>query len=237
MSARTLFVAWQGHAPSHEWFPVGRLDADVEQPLYRFRYTGGAERALNGGGFRRLIEFPELLKDYQSAELFPLFQNRIMNPSRADFADYLRSLDLGDDADPIDILAANGGRKTTDSYEVFPLIEKHPDNRFSCRFFLHSWQHANEKAQERIGHLKQDEALHVTLELTNPATGLAIQLQTTDYYMIGWSPRYLVHDLAPAVVEPSGSCEARVVRINPQPAPSTQRVLIELSGYWALTSR
>ena len=232
MSARTLFVAWQGQAPSHAWFPVGLLDADVEHQLYRFRYTAGAKRALKDAGFRPLIEFPDLYADYQSAELFPLFQNRIMNRSRADFSDYLRSLDLGEDADPIAILTANGGRKTTDSYEVFPPIEKQPDGSSTCRFFLHRWQRTNKEAQARVGHLHQDEALYVTLELTNPATGLAIQLQTRDYYMIGWAPRYLVHDLAPAIIESPEPYEARVVRINPQPAPSTQRVLIEIRGYW-----
>ena len=32
----------------------------------------------------------------------------------------------------------------------------------------------------------------VGLELNNPATTLAVQIQTTDYHMIGWAPRYLL---------------------------------------------
>ena len=233
MSEKTLFLAWQDkREESRLWFPVGRLDADIERPLYRFRYTGGAERAQQEAGFPLLIEFPRLGEGYQSPELFPLFQNRVMNRARPDFADYLRTLDLPEGADPVEILSANGGSRVTDAYEVFPKLAKADDGSFTCRFFLHGWRHVSQSAQERIDHLKQGEELYVTLELTNPATGLAAQIQTTDYYMVGWAPRYLVGDLVTAMAERPGKYEAKVVRINPQPAPSKQRVLIEMRGCW-----
>ena len=231
MSERTLFVAWQAPDPSRAWFPVGRLDADVERPLYRFRYIGGAERAQKEEGFPPLIDFPDLRKDYRSPELFPLFQNRVMNRSRPDFAPYLQSLDLTEEADPIEILSANGGRRVTDAYEVFPRLVKRPDGSFVCRFFLHGWRHTNQAAEDRIGRLVQEEELYITLEVTNPATGLAVQIQTTDYHMIGWAPRYLADDVVAAMAEDPGY-KGRVVRINPQPFPSKQRVLIEMRGNW-----
>ena len=233
MSAKTLFLAWQDKKEeSRQWFPIGRLDADVECPLYRFRYTGGAERAEREAGFPLLIEFPRLDEDYRSSELFPLFQNRVMNRARPDFADYLRNLDLPEGSDPIEILSANGGRRATDAYEVFPKLEKNVDGSFTCRFFLHGWRHLNPLVQERIDRLKPKEKLYVTLELTNPATGLAAQIQTTDYYMVGWAPRYLINDLTKAMAERPSKYEAEVVRVNPQPAPSKQRVLIEMRGCW-----
>ena len=71
----------------------------------------------------------------------------------------------------------------------------------------------------------------MTLELTNPVTRLAVQIQTKDYHMIGWAPRYLMEDLAAAMSEPPHYA-AHVVRLNPQPAPSRQRVLIEMRGTW-----
>ena len=37
MSERTLFLAWQDGKLSRQWFPVGRLDADVDHAFYRFR--------------------------------------------------------------------------------------------------------------------------------------------------------------------------------------------------------
>lgn len=229
MSERTLFLAWQDDL-TRQWFPVGRLDADVGKSSYRFRYIGGAKRAKQEVGFPPLLGFPDLHGDYRSQQLFPLFQNRVMNRKRPDFADYLRSLDLPEEADSIEILSANGGRRETDSYEVFPKIEKEADGRFRCRFLLHGWRYVNAAARERINRLRQQEKLITTLDLANPATGLAVQIQTTDYYMIGWSPRYIADDLAAAMAKAPGRYETHVVRANPAPVTAEQRVLIEMQG-------
>jgi hypothetical protein len=236
MSEKTLFLAWQDTrpqdtSPSRAWFPVGQLDADVDRHLYRFRYIGGAMRAQQNAGFTPLIEFPNFNRDYQSNELFPLFQNRVMNRTRPDFGEYLQSLDLHGEADPIEILSRSGGQRVTDTYEVFPKIVKQPNDSFTCRFFLHGWRHINPSAQQRLDQLKDDEELYVTLELTNPATQVAIQIQTTDYHMIGWAPRYLVDDLVQAMSE-APRYDAKVVQVNPLPIPSKQRVLVEMRGCW-----
>ena len=231
MTMKTLFLAWQDSEPSRAWFPVGQLDSDVKHSLYRFRYIGGAKRAQEKAGFPLLIEFPSLEEDYQSSELFPLFQNRVMNRKRPDFADYLKSLDLSGKVDPIEILSVNGGQRVTDAYEVFPKIEKDDTGQFTCRFFLHGLRRVNQAAQDRINRLEPEEKLHLTLELTNPATGLAVQIQTEDYHMIGWAPRYLVTDLS-AEMTKSPEYSANVVRVNPQSAPSMQSVLIEMRGRW-----
>ena len=231
-NTNTLFLAWQDRRKeSRSWFPVGRLDVCPESLLYRFRYIHGAERAKNEAGFPLLAEFPRLDEDYRSSELFPLFQNRIMNRARPGFADYLSGLDLPAGADPVEILAVSGGTRVTDAYEVFPKLVKREDGSFTCRFFLHGWRHVNQSAQERIDRLTRWDDLYVTLELTNPVTGLAVQIQTTDYHVIGWTPRYLVTDLVAAMAE-SPKYSARIVRLNPLPAPSKQRVLIEMDGYW-----
>lgn len=234
MNVKTLYLAWQHkREPNRQWFPVGRLDAYIERPLYRFRYIGGAKQAQQKAGFLPLIEFPKFDEGYESSELFPLFQNRVINRARPDLADYLSYLDLREGADPIEILSTSGGSRVTDTYEVFPKLEKDEDGSFVCRFFLHGWRHVNESAQKRIECLEAGDQLYVTLELTNPKTGFAVQIQTAeDYYMIGWAPRYLVEDLVKAMAESPGNYCAKVVRVNPLPAPSKQRVLIEMSGRW-----
>ena len=233
MSARTLFLAWQDdwqdETQVREWFPIGRLDANVERSTYRFRYTAGAERARQKVGFPWLLEFPEPRRDYCSSELFPLFKNRVMAPSRPDFADYLRSLALPDHADPIEILSANGGHRVTDPFRVFPKIERHPDGSFVCRFFLHGWRHISKIARKRLDTLQEREELRVALVLAKPNDNLAVQLQTTEFQMIGWAPRYLAPDLAMAA---DGRYEARVVQVNDQPIPLRQRFLIEMRCYW-----
>ena len=230
MSNQTLYLAWQDDVQSRQWFPIGRLDADTERSHYRFRYTGGAKRAYDEVGFPFLVDFPEPEEDYRAAELFPLFKNRVIAPSRPDFADYIRRLDLPEEANPIEILTVNGGFRTTDSFEVFPKLVKRPDGSFVCRFFLHGWRYVSEPAQEKLDHLTKGEELHVALELTNPKTEVAVQIQTTDYQMIGWAPRYLVPDLMMA--EAPGKYEANVVRINLHTTPLRQRFLIEMRSYW-----
>ena len=149
MGEKTLFLAWQDRDASREWFPVGRLDADVENKRYRFRYIGGAIRAKETAGFPLIISFPRINGDYKSTTLFPTFSNRVMRPSRPDFKDYLKLLALTEDSDPIDMMAVSGGRRVTDSYEVFPQIVKQPDGDFACRFFLHGGRHVSKPAQER----------------------------------------------------------------------------------------
>ena len=229
---KSLFLAWQDKGTSRQWFPIGRLDADLGRHAYRFRYTGGAKRAQSEAGFPLLVEFPQLKRDYRAARLFPLFRNRVINPGRLNREDYLRRLDLPSQADPFEILSTNGGYRATDAYEVFPRLVKAPDGSFRCRFFLHGWRYVNPGAQKRLVSLSSGEDLYVTMELTNPRTRFAVQIQTTDYYMIGWAPRYLVPDLAMAVTRKPRDYAAHVVRVNPQPAPSKQRLLIEMRGKW-----
>ena len=232
MTNKTLFLAWQDKRLTRAWFPIGQLDVSVGRPAYRFRYTKGAKRAHENAGFDELLDFPDFDRDYKSSDLFPLFKNRIISASQPDFADYLRMLDLPGTAEPVEILEVGGGYRATDNFEVFPKIVRRADGCFSCRFFVHGWRHVNPEALERIETLESGEKLYVTIELTNPATRLAVQIQTIDYHMIGWAPRYLVGDLVHTMAESPGDYGATVVRINPAPAPSKQRLLVELVGRW-----
>jgi hypothetical protein len=226
----SLFLAWQAQDPSRAWFPIGRLNADGARKHYVFQYTKGAQRAEKEAGFHLLPAFPDLMAKYEASELFPLFKNRVLDPSRRDFDAYLRSLDLDpQNPDPIQILAISGGERQTDSFEVFPKIEKGENNTFSCRFFLHGLRHVSPSGQERGLKLQSLERLQVSLELNNPATGTAIQLTTDDYQFLGWAPRYLVEDIL-AAIKQSPKIAAQVVRVNEVGVPINRRILVELSG-------
>ena len=232
MSERTLFLAWQDKARTKAWFPIGRLDVYEEAPKYRFQYIAGVKRARSEAGFPTLWDFPDIEKEYCSPRIFPLFKNRIMSPRRPDFADYMSSLDLSENAEPFDILSVNDGYRATDNFQVFPKLVKGDDGHFVCRFFLHGWRHTNDAAQERLDRLALGEELRLSVELNNPATTLAIQVQTTDYHMIGWAPRYLVHNLATAMSESPGNYEAKVVHVPHKSDRTGQRALIEMRGRW-----
>lgn len=228
---KSLFVAWQTPSASRAWFPIGRLDADVANQEFEFAYTQGAVEAQLKGEFSPLLAFPDMQRRYASRELFPLFKNRVLDPKRKDFAEYVGWLALdANHRDPIEILSITGGERQTDSLEVFPKLEKAADNTFRCRFFLHGARHTRAESQQRLLQLTEGERLHVAIELTNPVTRLAVQLQTQDYAHLGWAPRYLVEDICQAVG--GGSCDvsATVIRLNTAEAPENRRLLVELAG-------
>jgi hypothetical protein len=230
MTTKTFFLAWQAKE-NRGWFPIGQLDVDVEESDYRFHYVCGAKRAQEEVGFAPLVEFPDLSTEYCSSELFPTFRNRVIHRSRPDFAEYMSNLELDRAMNPIESLSISGGYRATDSYEIFPKIEKLYDGSFTCRFFLHGNRYTNLHAQEKVMDLRPGDNLFVTLQLNNPASGLAVQIQTEDYYMIGWAPRYLVTDLTAALSE-TIRYSAHVERVNPRPVPLNHRVLIEMNGRW-----
>ena len=226
---RTLFLAWQDQGPARAWYPIGRFDADVEESLYRFQYIHGAKRAEQEAGFKPLLAFTSFDEVYESNSLFPLFSNRVMSPKRQDFAEYVRWLSLDEsNADPIEILTVSGGTRQTDNLEVFPRIEKRDDNTFRCRFFLHGMRHLSEASRLQAETLESDAPLQVSLEANNPATGTAITLMSEDYVMLGWAPRYLVADFKKSIAH-NLPVSARVVQVNPPPAPLNQRVLVEFT--------
>lgn len=230
---RSLFLAWR--SPKRAWFPIGRLDANPAEPNFVFRYTQGALKAKADQGFAPLAAFPDFSTVYKSDELFPLFQNRVLHSNRRDFADYLRTLDLDPESgDPIEILSVTGGTRETDSLEVFPRIVKSPDGSFKSRFFVHGLRYMSEAAQAAAMSLLPGAQLGVSLELTNPATRVAIQLTSDGYQFVGWTPRYLVSDLLQAIGE-HPAVKASVVRVNSTDVPQNRRILVELSGYLPAT--
>ncbi len=129
---------------------MGRLDVLNTPRTYRFRYTQGSERAKEHAGFEPLLDFRDWKRSYESAELFPLFQNRVISSGRRDFPEYLRMLNLPETAEPAEILEVGGGYRATENFEVFPKIERRADGSFRCRFFLHGMRHVAATALERL---------------------------------------------------------------------------------------
>ncbi|WP_309387869.1 hypothetical protein [Cerasicoccus frondis] len=227
---KQLYLAWQDTGRSRAWYPIGCLERG-EQSDYRFCYVKGAERAHREAEMEPLASFPDFHRCYRSKELFPLFKNRLIPRNREDFGQFIQSLNLPPDADDFEILSLTGGTRATDNFEMFPAFEPDADGMFRCRFFLHGWRHVNDVAQKRIPQLEEGQSLRVSVELNNPATQLAIQIQTSDYIMLGWTPRYLVRDLIDIVNEDNREICATVIKVNPN-APIRNRILIELRGKW-----
>ena len=228
----TLYVAWQDQQ-SRSWFPVGRLTRrDVEPAEYEFAYIQGAEDAKNSASpfVIPFPGFPEMGKTYRSSEVFPMFRYRAMNLRRPGRREYLSQLGIEvDEWDVVAELAVSGGHSQADSIELFPAIDPDLDGRFETRFILHGLSYTNPDSIRRAGSLQKGERLELSFELSNPATFHAITVKTTDQYIIGWLPRYLVdvmhQDNAWKVVD----VEAIVAQVNFK-APLSHHVLVDFSG-------
>ena len=229
----TLYLAWQDH-DSRNWFPVGRLTAcrDGENAAveYEFAYTNGASEAVAKANFLPIPGFPNLAERYGSDRLFPLFQNRVMNPRRPDRAEYLRRLGLDENADVITELAASGGSRHTDSYQVFPAIVRDAaDGRFSYRCLAHGLRYSGPDAIRRTESLEVGESLNLAPTKDTGTATLGVMVQTQDGHHIGWIPRYLVDDLQQDGAWIVTDAKAVVAQVN-WDAPLSRRLLVDFTG-------
>ena len=226
----TLYLAWQDQR-SRRWFPVGRL-VHGEKGLaeYEFTYVDGASQASEIAQFRGIPGFPELEGHYKSPVLFPAFRNRVMNLRRPDRPEYLRQLGLDDAGwDEVSELSVSGGFSHTDNFEVFPAIEPDTHGGFQTRFILHGLRHTNPDSIQRTESLQVGESLQVAFDLNNPAATHAISVRTSDHYVLGWLPRYLVDGLHQDDAWKVTDVKATVAQVNFE-APLSHRLLIDFSG-------
>ncbi len=232
---RTLFLAWQD-PKGRAWYPVGRLRLDGG--TYQFVYTEGACQANRAGNFQPFAPFKRFDLVYESNELFPLFANRVPPSSRPDYGAFVRYLNLPQDPDdPVAILARSGGRRATDSFEVFPCPERDVDGVYHIHFFAHGLRYLPSSSMERIAQLEPGEQLLLVPDPQNPHDPNALRLKTndtleTDRHLVGYCPRYLTLDAFRVI----GCCleppKVTVERVNPPPAPLQLRLLCNLTSCW-----
>lgn len=230
----TLYVIWQ-NPDTRRYFPVGRLCAKGVPPeeMYEFVYTRGAESA-RGQGFEPFLAFPDIGKEYLSIDLFPFFANRLLSTSREDYRDYIEQLGLSPEtASPMAILARSGGRRTTDSIELFapPCRQKStsgPSQVLEYYFLLHGTGHMKECARLLVeSKLQTGEPLLLMHDLQNEVDPKAFVLRTKDYCCIGFVPRFLTEDVW-TLLDTGEQVGVTIQQLNPPPAPIQQRVLCKL---------
>ncbi len=230
----TLFLAWQD-PERRTWYPIGRLTS--REGLYTFVYTKGAEQARERAGFQTLTSFPELYTAYVAEELFPLFTNRVLPQARPDYQEYLQWLSIpASEHDPVAILARSGGRKVTDSLEVFPRPERTSTGEYHAHFLLHGMSHMPEHAVDRAALLRAGEPLLIMRDFQNPKDPEALALRTAetverDMYILGYVPRYLRGDIL-KLLKTGHVPHIVVERVNPPPAPVQFRILCKAIQRW-----
>lgn len=234
---KKLFLAWQD-PHSRRWFPVGRLT--LNNGSYQFVYTCGAREAQEKCNFQPISMFPRLDRPYESEELFPLFANRVPSRSRLDYGQYVEWLNLPEhESDPLAILLRSGGRRATDTFEVFPCPEPDENGLYRVHFFVHGMNHLSSESITRISQLVPGERLLLLWDFQNPYDPSALMLRTNDKspgdgyrHIVGYCPAYLLPDIFDVL----GNCDEYpkvcVERTNPPPAPLQFKLLCNLTACW-----
>lgn len=225
--AITLFIYWQD-PDSRRWHVVGRLSRTDD--LYRFVYTKGALQSKRFIPFGRMTD---LHGEYQSRELFPLFANRVLQPSRPEYADYLKWLAVDQlKPDPLMLLARTGGTKVTDSIAIYAQPSPDAEGRYRVMFFCHGVRYVLEHALQRIDALSAGDPLYPMHDMQNPWDKQALAVRTDDpAALVGYCPRYFAKDFRALIRKRPREARLTVARVNHR-APLQYRLLCEFRSPW-----
>ncbi len=221
---RKLIVTWQDKR-SRKWYPVGQLVQD--SGLYRFFYLNGARIAKTETGFEPMVSFPDFTEIYESVNLFAVFMNRVMPPSRPEYSEIINYLNLPENQiDPFAFLERTGGAKVTDTFELFPcpILES---NWYKLSFFVHGLRYMPDSANERISNLRIGDPLFLALDIQNVADTESLLIHTEDYHNVGYCPSYLLDDLR-EVKEHKDVVKLSVERVNNGMTPLQFRLLCQM---------
>lgn len=182
---RRLIVAWQDPS-TRTYHKVGYLEV-FDGPRFRFRYDSFATQGLSS--FQPFPNFPDTSYEYESPELFPFFQNRVISPKRPEYPTVVSALALGTDATPIELLARSGGERATDTIQVFAVPE--PDDHGVVRliFPAHGVRHIP-GAAERIRGLSAGDVLEFRDDVDDEYNPHALLILAGE--PIGWVPDFLL---------------------------------------------
>jgi hypothetical protein len=172
---------------------------------------------------------------YESVDLFPLFDNRLLKESRPEYEAYLRwsGFEPGEAPDPIVVLGVTEGIRQTDAVEVFPCPTQDAYGCYLNKFFLHGIRWMAPAGILRINALQDGERLTLIPNPQNEYDPQAVGVWTeTAPTQIGYVPRYLaaeVNNLAQVCCP--DFIELYVHRVN-RDAPLQNRVLCRMHACW-----
>jgi len=222
-----LILNWK-NSTTHMWVPVGRLT--FKNNHYFFQYTKGAE---NSKEFKPFEKMDDLNKIYESEDLFPLFQNRLLQKSRPEYKEYLDWLDISaNDMHPMEELSLTGGVRATDSLQLFP-IPREKSGYYEVKFFSHGIRYLAQSYKKRADKLENGDKLYIMKDIQNSYDKFALTLRTEDPpELVGYCPKNYVKDFN-SLIDKNGAenIEVSVVKNN-KTAPSQLKLLCKFKAKW-----
>jgi hypothetical protein len=223
-----LILSWK-NPNSNQRIPIGRLK--FREGYYCFQYTKGALREKD---FRPFESMKSLEKIYESKELFPLFQNRLLQKSRPEYQDYLKWLNIKTQSmHPMEELALTCGIRATDSFELFSLPVKESGD-YVVKFFSRGIRHLAKSYNQRVEGLGEDRKLYLMRDIQNKLDSYALVLRTDNpIELVGYCPSFYTKDFN-SLIEKNGANDIflRVVKNNLD-APSQLKLLCEFRTKWS----
>lgn len=232
-----LLVIWQ-QPSTRAMIPVGILTFDGE--TYTFDYLPNVADVAE---FRPLLGFRDLTKTYKSDELFPLFRERVLDPTRPDFVRVLDGLSLDpSSATPWEQLVRSGGSSEGDTLQVTPLPRESAEG-WTCTALVAGVRYLAKKTVETANgrtRLYSDVELEGLLERLAPGQPLRVVPEvgndynpdaqlffTEDAEPVGYVPDWLAK-LTTACLNRGTSVRAVVDHVNGMSSGWHLRVLVTL---------
>lgn len=240
---QTLYAAWvEPDTQARRRFPVVRLDrgADAEgAPWMTLRYVAGVQEALERG-FQLLDGMEDVETEYRMRGTFFLVRQRILRPSRPDYADWLASLGwpqgFDTEADPFRVLVRSGGRNAIDRLEFLAPIPLGGD-RWRFEFFVRYVRGNPELAPLLAAGTPPVAPLRIEREPENPVDPNTLAVRDAEGRTVGYVPAYYSAALHAAHSHPE---EVELLALNPAPESSAYRLLVaceaELPEGWTIAS-
>lgn len=220
-----LFLAWQDQQ-TRRWHTIGRLSKREKE--YEFVFTKGAAALRTVP--RDLLRM-EPGKRYLSSELMPVFKNRLLNPSRADFRKIADWVGIEDNDDEFKKLEKFGRVAGIDALMVYPepIIS---GETYSVDFLVHGMRHLPANIMDRCKLISEGDVLTPILDVQNPVDLNAVGLKEKDWnIIIGYVPAFYANDLYRILRNSTLAMTAKInVVKNNKDAPIQLRMLCRFTS-------
>jgi len=220
-----LAVTWQ-HPLTRRTTAVGLLT--YVDSTYRFSYLRSAGTVE---GFQPFLGFPDLERKYAAAELFPLFAQRVMRPSRPDFDRYRRALGLDVDSSDWSMLGRSQGQREGDGIQVFAEPDVDEAGVTSSTFFvsgLGDRMRQDPRVEPALVRLAVGDRLRLLEERATAEDMRALLVVERTGVPLAWVPALLLSHLD--TIRSHGAPELSVVDTNGPDMPPAYRLLVKLRG-------
>lgn len=207
---------------TRQYLPVGFLVRTRDQG-YEFSYL---RSALAREGFRPLPGLTQATNGtVRSADLFPVFAERVVSSRRPDRMTSMRALGLPSDAAPFEVLARSHGQRIGDTIELLPAPATPAGADVSFVFLTHGVRHLEKHEQDRIAGLRPGQSIHLLQDTGNPVNPRALLVTDEGNVRLGWVPDPLI-----GVMEALTNERLVVERANGPEIGFHFRLLVSISG-------